>query len=578
MQKQALSNMVVSVRNMETAPLLNKRQLLRQAKLIPVRFSIKIAVLTDATVKELTDFLSIILRFHGVSCTFWIGDFNKIYEDAVFRTKEISQFGPDLVLIHETGRAFSPDHAYDDFIQEHKTVWDKLSGLKCTVVQTTIPLPSEAVFQKNIVRQIYRYNSWIHDCADSISFLRVFDLQSVAASIGLDHWYDNKLWYLFGCAYSQKAVPTVAKLLAKMVLALTGRSHKLIVLDLDNTLWGGVFVEDGISCVELGGETAKGKAYRDFQMYIYRLKQRGMLLAICSKNTKALISDCFSHRNSILHWEDFVTVRINWNNKPDNIQQIAAELKIGLDSIIFVDDSSVERAYVRSALPQVCVPEMTDVDSYIQTIERELIFEENCTAEDFQRTKYYQDNDAREAIRVSSVSREAYLRGLEMRLLVVPPENHITRITQLINKTNQFQITGQRTSEAAILAYLESSILIPVRLVDKLGDNGIISIIGASFSQEAANIDYWVMSCRVFQRDVEYALFSYFVELCKQRSIQYIKVHYQKTDKNAMAQQFLERVGFVPKDSPGDYLLCVSEFKTTHIDYLEVYDDKRNDS
>lgn len=566
-----------------------KHQLMKSAKnRLPDR-SVRIAVLSDSTVKEMTDFLTLFLRLKWIDCVLWIGDFNKIYEDAVFRTEEIASFQPDIILIHETGRAMDAERFRSEFRQRYEAIWRKLELLNCQMIQTTIPLPAFRPLQNGdltshsgIVREILQINLWLADQAAQKPMMQMLDLSYLSASTGLHQWYDDRLWYLYGCAYSQRVVPTVSYALAKLVLSLLGLRHKLLILDLDNTLWGGVWADDGPSGVLLGGETAQGRAYRAFQQYLLQLKKNGMILAICSKNHMYSIRDCFDHPASILKWQDFAVVKVNWQPKSENIKQIVHELNLSFDSAVFLDDNPAERMQVRREIPELWVPEFDKVENYTFLLQQGLIFDQqHITVEDRQRTQYYEGNKHRDDMKMMYSNRDAYLKDLGMKIYLVSPETYLDRIVQLINKTNQFQITGKRSSEAAMLTYIQKHHVLAARLVDIFGDNGIISVMGISVQTDTAVIDYWVMSCRVFQRDVELALLHYLTEQLKQTAVKRIRISYVQTPKNTMIGELLPKLGFCPVTQTDEgmlYEMELAQYSQNRKHFIEVYDDERVNS
>lgn len=568
---------------------LRKQQLMKAVKnYLPVR-SVRIVVLSDSTVKEMTDYLTLFLRLKQIDCVLWIGDFNKIYEDAVFRTEEIASFQPDIILIHETGRAMDAERFRSEFRQRYEAIWRKLELLNCRMIQTTIPLPAFRPLQNGdltshsgIVREILQINLWLAEQAAQKPMMQLLDLNYLSASAGLQQWYDDRLWYLYGCAYSQRVVPAVSYALAKLVLSLLGLRHKLLILDLDNTLWGGVWADDGPSGVLLGGETASGRAYRAFQQYLLQLKQNGIILAICSKNNMDSIRDCFDHPASVLKWQDFAAVKVNWQPKSENIRQILHELNLSADSAIFLDDNPAEQMQVSREIPEVWIPAFDKVENYTFLLQQGMIFDQkNVTDEDRQRTQYYESNKHRDDMKMKYANRDAYLKDLGMKLYLVPPAAYLNRIVQLINKTNQFQVTGKRSSEAAMHAYLQKHRVLAARLVDIFGDNGIISVMGISVQAEIAVIDYWVMSCRVFQRDVELALLHYLTEQLKQTAVKKIRISYVQTPKNAMIGELLPKLGFnltAQTDEGMLYEMELAQYNQNRKLFFEVYDDERVDS
>jgi FkbH-like protein len=322
-----------------------------------------------------------------------------------------------------------------------------------------------------------------------------------------------------------------------------------LILDLDNTLWGGVIGDDGVQGLILGRDHPVGEAFLDFQRYVKDLQRRGVILAVCSKNDLANAKEGFSHPDSILKLEDFSVFKANWNPKPDNIREIAADLNIGLDSMVFLDDNPAERSLVADQLPEVAVPDIgSDVSRFADALERERYFEvHKVLQDDLNRSAYYSSNAQRGAYETGFRDYGEFLASLEMSAEIdrFSPV-YLERITQLINKTNQFNLTTRRYTGAEVeaMAHDPACITLYGRLADKFGDNGLVTVLIGRISTDTAEIDLWLMSCRVLKREMELALFDAFVEQCQARGVRRIRGIYIPSKKNGMVADHYADLGF----------------------------------
>jgi FkbH-like protein len=376
-------------------------------------------------------------------------------------------------------------------------------------------------------------------------------IDSRVAVDGLHRWYDPMLWYHAKQEISPAAGPLYGDLLGRILAAQQGLSKKCLILDLDNTLWGGVIGDDGLEGIVLGNGSARGEAFAAFQRYVVDMAKRGIILAVCSKNDEEKALTPFTeHPEMILKREDIACFVANWTDKAANIRRIAQQLAIGLDSLVFVDDNPFERNLVRQELPMVAVPELPASPALFARCLADAGYFESLavTVEDRQRARQYQANAAREALVASATDIPAYLRSLDMKLQwrrfdVIG----LQRCVQLINKTNQFNLTTRRYSEDDIRAVMadKRALGLQFRLVDRFGDNGIIAIvIGRLDAGGDLLLDTWLMSCRVLGRQVEEAVLSVIVGQARRLGASQIYGEYRPTAKNTMVKDHYQRLGF----------------------------------
>jgi FkbH-like protein len=360
-----------------------------------------------------------------------------------------------------------------------------------------------------------------------------------------------------------------------------GRSKKVLVLDLDNTCWGGVIGDDGPDNIQIGRETPVAEAYTAFQEYCLGLRERGVLLAVCSKNNEDVARQGFEHPDSVLKLEHFSCFKANWEPKHENILAIARELNLGVDSFVFADDNPAERAIVEGQIPGIAVPNIgSDVAHYPKILDAGRYFEPVAlSAEDLERAALYARNSQRAASEAKYANYGEYLDSLEMEAEIAEFRPvYLERITQLTNKTNQFNLTTRRYTQAEMeeAAADPKSIGLYGRLVDRFGDNGLVSIVLGRQENDELVMDLWLMSCRVLKRDMEHAMLDEVVSRARDRGIKRIRGIYLPTKKNGMVADLYEKLGFtqVASDDTGatTWSLDVDGYspQNQHIKTMEV--------
>ncbi|NJL86458.1 MAG: HAD-IIIC family phosphatase [Leptolyngbyaceae cyanobacterium SM1_1_3] len=342
--------------------------------------------------------------------------------------------------------------------------------------------------------------------------------------------------------------------MSRILAAIRGLSFKCLVLDLDNTLWGGVIGDDGLSGIELGQGTGPGEAFQAFQHYVKSLKQRGIVLAVCSKNNEKTAMEPFEkHPEMVLKLEDFAVFVANWEDKATNLKRIAESLNIGLDSLVFFDDNPAERAIVRQFAESVAVPEVPEDPAwYLRCLSDAGYFEAVLfSKDDAQRAEQYRANSQRDALKGKSHSIDSFLECLDMKLTVAPVDVlSLQRTTQLVNRSNQFNLTTRRCTEAQMQQMSTDAdvLCLQIRLRDAFGDNGLISVVVAKptrlENRRGLHIDIWLMSCRVLGRQVEQEVLNMLVEQARQRGDGFLLGEYIQTKKNEMVKQHYANLGF----------------------------------
>lgn len=544
----------------------------------------RIAILGGFSTQEILSFTELFLLSRGIKAEFYECSYDRYYEEAIYPSRQLIEFDPQIIYICTSSANISfqalHDEGADQYaireIRKYQEIWDSLaSRFKCPIIQNTFDFPFirslgnlDASHPAGKTYLVNTLNLAMAKDARERESLYLCDLQWLAYNAGRDKWANAKEWYANKYAIGVHAIPLLANNIASIIASILGKTKKAIVLDLDNTLWGGVISEDGINNIEIGPGSPTGEAFLEFQSYILDLKRRGIILALASKNDQSIAIEALESSDSLLGKDDFSSIQINWERKDGNIAKIAQELDIGLDSIVFIDDNPAEREIVRQSLSDVVTPDLgSGPEDYIRSIESTGSFETvHISSEDTKRSAMYRQNRLRQRYQVSIGDYSEFLGGLEMKADVISfQEKDLKRLAQLTNKTNQFNLTTLRLTESDLQKMINSEyyVTIQARLADKFGDNGIVSLMAASIdvNEEIANIELWLMSCRVLKRELEDVMMNKMIALLKERHIRIVYGHYIPTSKNKMVESaYLDR-GFVatskgPTDGGGTWFKC----------------------
>lgn len=551
-----------------TKILQNKRKLLRELKERENgAIKLKIAVLGGSTTSDIIKVLELFLRDRGIAPEFYESEYAQYYNDAVFGNEELNAFKPELIFIHTTIRNIesfpeilesreSADAKLDREFSRYEQMWSALSErFSCPIIQNNFELPfyrlmgnREAGCAYGKIDFVTRLNCKFYDYAANHKNFYINDINYVSAAYGLEKWSEPRFWHLYKYAMNLDAIPDFAYNLSKIICSIMGRNKKVLALDLDNTLWGGVIGDDGVSGIEIGSETSEGQTFAAVQEYLKEHKKLGILLTVCSKNDyeNALLG--LNHPDGILKPEDFALIKANWNQKCINLEETAQELNLLPESIVFVDDNPAEREIVRAQLPEVAVVDFDCPENCIKALDKLGFFEvTTLSSDDAQRNEMYRANAQRASLEKKFANYGEFLLSLEMKAQIGDfDEIHIPRITQLTNKSNQFNLTTKRytQSEMEECAKNPQYIRLCGRLCDKFGDNGIVSVVIGKKDGERLNIELWLMSCRVLKRDMELAMLDELVKQAKSAGISEIFGYYFPTKKNAMVKDLYEKFGF----------------------------------
>lgn len=553
---------------LDTKMLYRKKKQIRQKLLEqPNLIRKKIAVLGGSTTYEVVEQLENFLLYHGISIEEYQSEYGQYWQDAIFGTPELDSFNPDIIYIHTNWRNVElyPDindteqdverKLLDEF-EHFKSMWEALENkFHCPIIQNNFDRPNYRLLGNRDIWDyrgrsnfLSRLNQLFYDYAQAHENFYINDIEYVSQEYGISKWNDSKYWNMYKYAMCMDSIPYLAQSIANIIKSIYGKNKKALVLDLDNTLWGGVVGDDGVEGICIGPEVPMGQVFSEFQQYCKELKKIGVVLAVNSKNEMDNALAGLNHPSGILRPDDFVMIKANWNPKNQNMTDIAEELNLGVDSFVFVDDNPAEREIVHVNIPGVETPNMDRVEEYISTIDHGGYFEVTALSkEDTEKTKMYQAK-VEAAKHMSAFSDYSeYLKSLEMTAVLTDFQPmYIQRIAQLTNKSNQFNLTTKRCSEEDIKQMQESEeyLCISGRLKDKFGDNGIVSVVAGKIEGEELSIQLWLMSCRVLKRGMEDVMMNELVKQAKERGVKTIRGYYYPTAKNAMVKDFFVNEGF----------------------------------
>ncbi len=585
----------------------------------------RIAVLGGSTTHDIIRVLELFLLEQGICPVFYESEYAQYWQDVMFDNPELLSFAPDLIFIHTSNRNITvwpsvpdPQERVDGLLAEQydhfRVMWEKIAQVyHCPVIQNNFEYPSyrllgnqEGVYPQGRISFVNRLNEKFYQYAREHGNFYIHDINYLSASYGLDRWADSLYWHMYKYACCMQAIPVFSYNLANIIKSVFGRNKKALVLDLDNTLWGGVVGDDGPENLEIGQETPMGQVYSEFQGYVKAQKEIGVMLAVNSKNEYDNAMAGLNHPEGVLRQDDFVLIKANWEPKSDNTTAIAQELNILPDSLVFVDDNPAEREIVSAQTAGVAVPEIGTPEQYIRVLDHSGFFEVTSLSEDDRkRNEMYRANMARKVQQERFADYREYLLSLEMQGTIRPFEAvYMARIAQLTNKSNQFNLTTRRFTQAQIETFAADSAYITRygKLTDRFGDNGVVSVVIGRLgtmadvevysrgetpgdvacqpekqTKEAAgsvacqlekqtkeapgselcprgeqgmpdadvlHLELWLMSCRVLKRDMEYAMMDSMVAACRECGAGTIMGYYYPTAKNAMVKEFYQTMGF----------------------------------
>lgn len=528
----------------------------------------RLALLGDCATQHLATALKGYAQYTGLNLDVFDADYNQLDAQIMNPTSELYAFEADAVLLYMCAEKLQQVF-YDTSTVQRSSFADRMFEKISAYWQTLCARSRAVILQFNFVSMDDGcFGSYALKTADSFPFqlqklnwlmaegcqthknVFLIDLNSIQSRYGRRNTFEDKLFYIAKMPLSPEILPEAAKRVLDMIHALRGKVKKCVILDLDNTLWGGVVGDDGLSGIQIG-ELGDGPAFVHLQHWLKALRERGILLTVCSKNNEDAAKEPFlRHPEMVLRLEDISMFVANWEDKASNIRRIQQTLNIGMESMVFLDDNPFERNLVRSLIPELTVPELPeDPALYVSYLQELNLFETaSYSQDDANRTKQYQEEAERTMLQASFGSYDDYLAGLEMVAAAKPFDSfHYPRIAQLTQRSNQFNLRTIRYTEAQIeeLAVSEKHITRYYTLRDKFGDYGLISVVVMDKQPEdTLFISEWLMSCRVLKRGMEEFIINNLMAVAKENGYTHVVGEYIQTAKNAMVADIYERMGF----------------------------------
>jgi FkbH-like protein len=534
--------------------------------------AIKVAVLGDSATQLLTQAIRGLGYDLGFDLQIWEADFNQIDRQISDPTSELYDFKPEIVLVFQSSHKLlgkynklKPENyslLAQNEIEKIQNNFFSLSNLtNAKIIYYNYSEIDDSVFGNyasksdvSFLFQLRKLNYQLMLLASENPNLYLCDISSIQNQIGKTNFFQSSVYVNTEMVLSIDALPHVATKTLDLIASLNGKFKKCVILDLDNTTWGGIIGDDGIENIQIGS-LGIGKAFSEFQYWIKKLKNRGIIVAVCSKNTESVAKEPFEkHPDMVLKLDDISVFVANWENKADNIRQIQSILNIGFDSMVFLDDNPFERNIVRENIPQITVPELPeDPAEYLEYLYTLNLFETvSFSNEDTERTKLYQIEAQRATIQQKFTNEDDFLKSLDMTSLVEPFNKfNNPRVAQLSQRSNQFNLRTVRYADSDIekLSISEDFFTFTFTLEDKYGDNGLICvIILQKQDRQTAFIDTWFMSCRVLKRGMENFVLNTIVDFCKQKDFKILKGEYLQTPKNEMVKDHYPNLGFDKSD------------------------------
>ena len=529
--------------------------------------ALRLAILGGYSLYPLHELIEHLCEVDGLPVELWQGDYDNYISEIMDDDSELYTFAPHVVFMLPAERRCTYTGNLTDARElqqaEAQRVVDGVLDLarkvnektRAEIIVTNFMLPARhdlGAFRSRTLGSDWSFRKWVNLelGLNAPSFLHICDLEFLANRFGGLAARDERSWFESKQPCSSALLVELAREVTQLIFSLKRAPKKVLVLDLDNTLWGGVVADDGLEGIELGDTSPRGEAFKAFQKYIVSLKQRGVLLAVCSKNDLDKAQEPFQkHPEMVLRLDDIVSFKANWEPKSENIRAMAPELNLGLDSCVFVDDNPAEIEIVRQFVPEVTTILLgQDPSDYVAQLADCRLFEpRSITNEDAERTSQYRSDAQRKNLEATVTDMGSYLTSLEMESTIsefVPVD--VPRLSQLINKSNQFNLTTHRRSEAEVSAVMNDKNFagFSVRLKDRFGDHGLISIVIGEKVGDVMKIDTWLMSCRVLKRGVEEEVLNELVRLAKGKNCTRLEGVYLPTPKNDMVRDFYGKMGF----------------------------------
>lgn len=528
---------------------------------------VRVALLGSTTTEFIGRCLCDQLTSEMMTASDYHADYGRWFQESLFPSQAFHDFQPNVIYLHcpnlweRVPTHSNPEAACEELLESLVVAWQSLRTHfpEALIIQENFPdlgLRPFGFSNRGPIwghaRALARLNERLLEVADKKGNTLVHDASSICTRLGASHYFDSRRYFLFKVFESDFATSVLSHSLARLIVSHYRGPKKLLLVDLDNTLWGGEIGEIGVEGIELGPDTPTGEAFAAFQSYLRYLSKHGVVLGAVSKNDPQTALQGLTHPHSILHREDFAVFKAGWQPKADYIKEACTELRLSPDSCVFIDDSTFERAEVRARLPMVAVPELGEVEEFVSRLDELNYFggSSATTAEDLGRTELYRMEGLRQAEVGKHATYMDFLKSLNARVKIEEvTEQNLTRVHQLVQKTNQFNMNGKRLSEQQILEILSKpgSWGVQAELSDKFGNAGKVSAVIMELTDRVYKVRSWVMSCRVLQRGLEWALLRVMLSICRERGVA-LQLENVDTSKNGRFREFLSAIpGFDPE-------------------------------
>ncbi|MCD4693516.1 MAG: HAD-IIIC family phosphatase [Calditrichales bacterium] len=550
-----------------------------------------IAVLSNITIHQIKKICEYYLRKEGINANIKMGDYDNIVQDSVKYSKsnlviifwELCNIIDGLQYKAELFSNGQVDAILEKAKREIDLVLENLENTSLVLFNqfTSIPFSGRTIGETNLNQLADLLNRYVED--KTPANVKLVDLEKVIANIGIKNSLDLRYYYSSKALYTIDFFKSYSNYIKPYIISANGKNKKAIIFDCDNTLWRGILGEDGFDNIEMSAKTKGGAIFSEIQSIALTLHKRGILIGLCSKNNPGDVNKVIkSHPDMQLRNEHISINKSNWSDKVTNLLDIATELNIGIESLVFVDDSSFEVNLIKQQLPQVTVIQVPERLYDYPRILREnldLFYSLSFTVEDTQKAKMYKQQLQREGVKKKYADIEEYLASLELKVRVyVDNENIIARMSQMSQKTNQFNLTTRRYTEADIgnFVFKPASKVFAFSVVDKFGDSGVTGLCIINIEEEymqTADIDTFLMSCRIIGRNIEYSFMDFLINYLEDMGVRNIRARFIKTPKNEQVHDFFDRCSFpiINSDSKiEEYLLDVRDYKTKDLDYIEI--------
>lgn len=551
---------------------------------------IEIRVLSNVSVQQSKEIFEFTLRSESIPANVYYGDYDNIIQDSLkYQTSNVVIIFWEICNISD-GFEYSSYLLDEDYInkliertkQNIDLVFQNLKATSLVLFNRfSALLFSYPTIQSNNLKLIAdQLNQYLEEKATST--IKIIDIDKVIAQAGVERSLNLRFYFSSKALYSIDFFKTYAQFVKPYILAANGKAKKALIFDCDNTLWGGIVGEDGIDGIEMSVKTKNGKIFNQVQSIALALNQKGILLGLCSKNNVKDVDEVLNNHPDILIKNEYITIKkVNWNDKITNLREIASELNIGLDSIVFVDDSSFEVNLVKERLPEIKIIQVPEkLYEYPITLLKhfDLFYNLSYSREDKQKTKLYKQQSLREVEKKSFANIDDYLVSLELCLTVFKNDpSLIARLSQMTQKTNQFNLTTKRYTETEIsnFIYHPTHDVFGISVKDKFGDNGVTGLCILNLDKDTYSVtfDVFLMSCRIIGRKIEYAFMDHLVSYLKENNVKTASASYIPTKKNGQVSDFYANCFFNEKlsiDGSKNYVLNINEYKPHNIDYIKI--------